>query len=103
MRQVRLALGKDIDRAQTLYMPAQVPSADLLEWLGREHAAMTVGTADQATVDFFMQVFPNPAADKHWIYLIDPLGNVLMRYDSEQDPKGMLKDLKHLLKLSKIG
>ena len=37
------------------------------------------------------------------ILLIDPFGNVMMHYGREHTGKQLLKDLKHLLKLSQIG
>jgi hypothetical protein len=37
------------------------------------------------------------------IYLIDPLGNLMMSYAADAKPKGMLEDLKRLLRLSSIG
>jgi len=42
-----------------------------------------------------------PSADA--IYLIDPLGNIMMRFPSDLEPGKVLKDLKHLLKVSRIG
>ncbi len=38
IRQVRLALGKDRDRAQTLMALPAPPNAELSEWLQRQHA-----------------------------------------------------------------
>jgi hypothetical protein len=37
------------------------------------------------------------------IYLVDPLGNLMMSYGSRSEAKGILSDLKKLLKLSHIG
>ena len=37
------------------------------------------------------------------ILLIDPLGNVILKYSEELQGKKLLKDLKKLLKLSRIG
>ena len=37
------------------------------------------------------------------IYIVDPLGNLMMYYPPGADPGGMHKDLKKLLKYSKIG
>lgn len=104
IRQVRLALGKDMSRAQTLFMMTEKPEPRLLNWLGREHSALTAGMADAQTLRFFTQAFPDgSAAVGEWIYLIDPLGNLLMRYNIDANPKGILDDLEHLLKYSKIG
>ena len=37
------------------------------------------------------------------IYLIDPLGNLMMRFPRDADPSRMIKDLQRLLKYSRIG
>ena len=37
------------------------------------------------------------------VYIVDPLGNVVLRYSHEQVGKPLLDDLKHLLKVSQIG
>jgi hypothetical protein len=41
--------------------------------------------------------------DSRRIYLIDPLGNLMMWYPPGAPPKGMLEDLKRLLGLSHVG
>jgi hypothetical protein len=37
------------------------------------------------------------------IYLLDPHGNVMLRFPKHADPKRMIKDLERLLKYSGIG
>jgi len=37
------------------------------------------------------------------IYLIDPFGNLMLRFAPDLKPNAMLKDIKHLLKVSRIG
>ena len=37
------------------------------------------------------------------IYISDPLGNLMMSYPPDINPKGILKDLKKLLRASRIG
>ena len=37
------------------------------------------------------------------VYLMDPIGNIFMVYAEEKAGKPMLKDIKHLLKISNIG
>jgi hypothetical protein len=44
-----------------------------------------------------------PAVNADRIYLVDPLGNLMMFYESDSKPKGMLEDMKRLLRLSQIG
>jgi hypothetical protein len=37
------------------------------------------------------------------LYLVDPLGNLVLRYPDDPDIKGIAKDLTRLLKASRIG
>ncbi len=37
------------------------------------------------------------------IYVVDPLGNFMMSYPADADPRGMNKDLTLLLRASQIG
>jgi hypothetical protein len=43
------------------------------------------------------------AAKTPRVYLIDPLGNLMMSYAADAKSKGMLEDMKRLLRLSSIG
>lgn len=38
-----------------------------------------------------------------YVWLADPLGNLVLRYSINQPPQDLLKDLKRLLRVSKIG
>jgi hypothetical protein len=48
-------------------------------------------------------LFTAPASVRDHLYLIDPLGNLMMRFPREADPQRIRKDLGHLLKVSRIG
>jgi len=37
------------------------------------------------------------------VLLLDPLGNIMMKYHEDADPYGIQKDLKLLFKASQIG
>lgn len=103
MRQVRLALGKDLVRVKTVLLLDGMPNAGLRQWLATEHVDMLVGVADVEIRNAFLQAFAEAGYGDNWIYFVDPLGNLLMRYPTTVKPGGMLKDLKRLLRLSKIG
>ena len=45
--------------------------------------------------------FPGNAADH--IYVVDPLGNLMMRFPRDPDPSRMIKDLQRLMKYSRFG
>ncbi len=95
-RQIRLLLNRDMGRVQRLFL-ATGPCCDLA-MLKREHPDLAVARA--APHDALLAQLPGKAGD---LYIIDPLGNLVMRYGPAASPKGLLEDLKHLLKLSQIG
>lgn len=98
MRQVRKALGKDMSRLERVWLltDARVPKAALLEAIEGTHL---VRPRDGAIIG----EFPAERSAIDHIYLVDPLGNLMMRFPRDPDPSRMLKDLKRLLKASRIG
>ena len=44
-----------------------------------------------------------PAAEEGRVYLVDPLGNLMMSYPPGTEPRALLQDLEKLLRLSRIG
>ena len=103
-RQTRLAMNKDVSRVQRLMVFAQRPDAALRENLAREHADLrwVVGDnrAEPLRARFRGEGF---APEGEHYFLVDPLGNLMMFYDLSVPTKGMMKDLRKLLKVSQIG
>ncbi len=58
--------------------------------------------ASQAAAQPLLAQFPADGRARA-LYIVDPLGNLMMRYDARLPPKGLLEDLKRLLQLSHIG
>jgi cytochrome oxidase Cu insertion factor (SCO1/SenC/PrrC family) len=101
-RQVRLALDRDMNRVQRVFI-GEGDCCDLKE-LRAAHpdlVAVRAGPADES----LLALLPmrEGAANSHRVYLIDPLGNLMMFYAADAKPKGMLEDMKRLLRLSSIG
>jgi hypothetical protein len=46
---------------------------------------------------------PGAGGAQQNIYLIDPLGNIVLRFPADPDIKRMAKDLERLLRASRIG
>lgn len=104
IRQVRLALNADMERAQRLFIAAD-PCCDRA-FLEREHPGLVVVRADDPATARVLSLFPGDAgalADAGRIYVVDPLGNLMMMHPRDSNPKFLLEDLKRLLKLSQIG
>ena len=93
VRQVRRAQGKEMDRIDRLWLLTDggTPRAELVAALDGGHIA----SADAE----LLKALPNVAD----IYLVDPLGNLMMRFPAEADPQKMIKDLQRLLKYSGFG
>ncbi len=100
MRQARLLLAEDMQRVQRIFIATgECCNSEFLE---REHRGLeVVQPLDPAAQDVVAQ-FPDAGRGTN-IYIVDPLGNLMMQFDSSQEPKGLLEDLKRLLKLSHIG
>lgn len=97
-RQVHIALGKDADRLIRLYVAPDAPVVS--EMLNTEHPEVMWLNADSKQVlkALYTHVWP-----ENRFYIIDPLGNIMMQYSPEQAGGELLKDLKKLMKASKIG
>jgi len=105
IRQTRLALNDDAARVQRLFLAAQ-PCCDQA-YLDAEHMGITVASADDAAGKALLNVFPKyggePVEQAGRIYIVDPLGNLMMSYSPQAQRKDLLEDLRKLLKLSHIG
>jgi len=99
-RQTRLALNQDMSRVKRVFLVTE--NCCDRAWLEREHAGMVVLDAAHEDAQSLLDAFPRDARE-HTLFVVDPLGNLMMRYDARQDPRGLLDDLKRLLKLSHIG
>ena len=118
MRQTRLALNADMSRVQRIFL-ATGNCCDR-PYLAAEQPDLAIALADNEAGAQLLAAFPEPQpaaeapghysqsanADRSgtFIYVIDPLGNLMMRHVPEPPPaKGLLEDLRQLLKLSHIG
>jgi cytochrome oxidase Cu insertion factor (SCO1/SenC/PrrC family) len=100
-RQTRLALGRDSNRVQRFLLGRNV---NLLETAGAEHADLGLILRINGGLDSQLTpVIESMAMGQDDALLVDPLGNVMMVIPADLNPSYLLKDLKKLLKLSKIG
>jgi cytochrome oxidase Cu insertion factor (SCO1/SenC/PrrC family) len=100
-RQVRTALDRDMDRVQRVFiLDEDCCDPQALHAMHPDLITIRLTPADEA----WLVLLPRAAGDKsERIYLIDPLGNLMMFYEAGANPKGMLEDMKRLLGLSHIG
>ena len=107
LRQVRLAQGKNIDRVQRLVLwnaagvsPEQ--RAELLEHFPGQIVVSLAEPPPAALLQAFALDGQDPMRAGR-VYLVDPLGNLMMSYQPGDEPTGMIKDLERLLKYSGLG
>lgn len=96
MRQVRVALGRNASRVERVFVVDDLrkpASAALEAFEGMVTAITPTG----------MSLPRGAANDRAHIYLVDPHGNVMMRWPSGTEGKRLLSDLQRLLKASQIG
>jgi cytochrome oxidase Cu insertion factor (SCO1/SenC/PrrC family) len=101
-RQVRLALDKDMTRVRRVYLYPGEPSPAAA--LAAEQPDLLLASLAGEEGARLVRELPGggPAGPGQW-FLVDPLGNLMMAYPADIAPKGLLKDLERLLKLSHIG
>lgn len=98
MRQVRLAQGKDMTRVERVWLleDDQRPAGDLVS----EYAGTWIVGAGGSGL---RKYFPAPGAPRDHVYLVDPQGNLMLRFPAEPDARRMVKDLGRLLRVSRAG
>lgn len=121
MRQVRLTTGRERERVERLWILTDDGTPD--QALLREHEGLWVvrlgkqaqilqqpSSAGQISPENLVAnwlsvaaqaVARNAGASNIWV--VDPLGNLMMRFPDNPDPNGMKKDMNRLLKASRIG
>ncbi|MGG7599207.1 hypothetical protein ACQ4OD_19540 [Pseudomonas sp. WC1] len=96
-RQIQVGLGRDASRASHALAAAQPLAADYQALLGREYPQLQRYPLDAQR---YTQKVGDTAPQ---LWIVDPHGNLVLRYDAKVKGKHVLDDLRHLLKLSNIG
>lgn len=99
-RQLRLAQGKDMDRIERVWLITDDKPLETV--LIREYDGMHMLRANETILKTWLPTEAATTVVDH-IYLIDPLGNLMMRFPKDADPNKMKKDIAKLLKASRIG
>ncbi|MDJ0813404.1 MAG: hypothetical protein QNJ23_06735 [Woeseiaceae bacterium] len=98
-RQVRLMLGKEMERVQRVFLHGETPPDTL--FLAEEHPGL-ITIEDSGLAGLLSKKRPADVPAGGY-FLIDPHGNLVMYFHPGLDPAEMVDDIKHLLRLSRIG
>lgn len=107
MRQIRLATGKHAPRLQRVLVQLGDNISPLTAQQLKHFAGQLLLPAGQTGqfpgLDSFRLGETNSPIEEQRIYLVDPLGNLMLAYPVDAEPKGIIKDLNRLLRYSRIG
>ncbi len=97
-RQIHIALGKEAPRVHRKIVVAVEPESLFAQDIEQNHQHT------ELVVDpVLMSILAGIVATPNTVFLMDPLGNIMMYFPSDRVGKPLLKDVKHLLKISNIG
>jgi len=99
--QVRLALDKDAARVRRVLLHAGDCCEPPLPAAGQGDLLALAAAGPQGRA--LLASFPRAPDGAAAVYIVDPLGNLMMRYPATGAGAGLLKDLQRLLRLSAIG
>lgn len=107
MRQVIAAQGDNAGRVRSVLVVTDPKALELLRYTVKDYPGMHVIVGPPEAVTGLARQFTLPAGSPldnlNRIYLVDPLGNLMMSYPADADPNGIRKDLARLLRASRIG
>jgi cytochrome oxidase Cu insertion factor (SCO1/SenC/PrrC family) len=96
LRQIHGALGRDQDRVQPVFLTA----ADTTDVAA---AGFRIGRIDGAAGRALIEVLGQQRVEAGRLFVVDPLGNLVLSYPANADRRRVLDDLERLLDVSKVG
>ena len=102
-RQINTAIGREKDRVKRFYVASSETQEKVKKLFQSETnltaiSAMNLNLLRQKMTEAGINPFIQPG-----FLLADPLGNIILSYQGDIDPKKILSDIKKLLRASKIG
>jgi cytochrome oxidase Cu insertion factor (SCO1/SenC/PrrC family) len=98
-RQSRLALNNEMTRVQRVFL-ATGNCCDSTYFASEQAGLVALDASAPEAAELLAQF---PLGREQTLFVVDPLGNLMMRHDASHTSKDLLSDLKKLLKLSHIG
>jgi len=100
-RQVYTSLGKDRHRVMRMFVHLE-PASEALDRLVEEQHPNVIHVYGDET-EIVKALTDDASITDNEVYIMDPMGSVMMRFSHDQPNKDLLKDIKRLLKASQIG
>jgi len=101
MRQINIGMGKYQDRVSHAIIHLAEPDKEFAELIEKEHQSADNIYTKVKNISAISKL-ENNANKLQSIYLVDPLGNIMMRFPKDLEPKLIRKDMNKLLKISRL-
>jgi hypothetical protein len=100
-RQLREMMGREKDRLDKIWLitDAAAPRPELIAALQSQGEAMRVLRVDASALETWLQPAPGHALQDH-LYVVDPMGEWMMRAPAPLEPSKFKRDLSKLLRAS---
>lgn len=105
IRRIIEAQGKEAVRVQAVFVATDAKARDWLHYTLKEYPGTRAIVGPAETVTELARQFASwtQKTPENRVYLVDPLGNLMMSYPADADPSRVRKDLSRLLRASRIG
>jgi hypothetical protein len=100
LKQVHTSMNKEIDRVQRVLLVPVAIEENAYHEIQKQYPDLIILTGADAEMAKFSAEFGTVNGS---VFLVDPLGNLMMSYPEKFDPKGLRSDLTRLLKNSWAG
>ena len=100
VHQLNVLLSKDSSRLKRVYLDSSGEAGEMMVVQANDKE-LNVFNWQKLQINKLKQLIPELADGD--MLLVDPLGNIMMKYRQSADPYGIQKDLKLLFKASQIG
>ena len=101
-KQLRLMMNKDLTRIRRLVLIILEVNADKAQHWWKDDARL-IRTKPVSSLVEKLKKIRNGNVPEGMLFIMDPLGNLMMQYEPEFDPYKVKSDLRKLLKISQIG
>lgn len=98
LRQLRLTQGKGMERIERVWLISDEVTPSAAAARDYPHTWLVHAAGSE-----LLKQLPAPRSPVDHIYIVDPIGNLILRYARDADPARIVKDLARLLKISRIG
>ncbi|MEI6737695.1 MAG: hypothetical protein WCL29_04360 [Pseudomonadota bacterium] len=102
MRQTRLTLNRDLERVARVLLidDLAIPSVNLMQAYA---GTAFVSAKESAWLAMLPREQNDATGGRGYIYAIDPMGNLFMRYKADEVIKDIVADFQRVLKASQLG